>query len=1134
MSAVVASSEDINFDGIRRYRTRCKIRIDSHNAGAGQVVEPMWLSEAVLSVQSSKTVKGIGQCSIALTPSNNWLNLIFPNDYINVYFDIDDGQGWTRTFFGFVDRIEETYQVDAEGKPQTRYHIVCSDFQKAFERTMIYFNPHLAGRSDFAASAFAAPNIGGLALATQGIEVGGSPSDIVQNVILITMGFGSQFHLPPSYNPAGQNRLRRRRAEFVQGQLSEAAREAIERSGGTFDQLREEVLEETQGLVSDTAGQFGSEEERIQALARATGLPVSEIESSINNEALAEVLADRRIRELLAPSNRSAGRTAGSFTEGALNILEGTSSQAESYLLDVVDTFTFVERRAIDGFAAGRPVWQQQGSLLSILRSLSHEAMNELFFDLRPLSADSDGAIAAEPVQGQYSRAEDDASGNVSDTGGVTGISYVPAVVMREYPFSTIDGLDLREVNLSLRTQDGNPTVGIVFFGAIFSDAPNTPGRHIVSMPNINVSDRAAGGDSLAQDAIKHLDVAVVDETEITRTQFGRSDAEHFNLFEFYSDALLGQDQRFYMHDLLPIVTPIHITRHGLRVRTVTTRFARYNLATVERTNAPVAAATVEEETAPGEEAEPFQEVVSPGNVVVPCTSGDGARFRNAGFARHGYREKPNIPPGFWVMHQGIDIVANPSTHQGQEIGLQIPIQCIADGEVVISAPEGVWGGYGDLVVVKHRFEGVEGPRYSVYAHLSSRAVGWFLERDSGTTRERPTFAAEGAPGVARTRQTPIRIRKGAAIGTMGNTGTSRSFRNPSNRRNPFGGIHLHFEIDKRFPPRNDNVTPRIPLAGNPTRPSPPAGFDRSFDPVDFFQSVHSFDLVNGINSGSSITQAESDDGSEPDDDDRAEPVFASDENVPREDVLEENNAEPLPEVDFQEIIRGAVDETITRSQIIRWALLQDHWYQHNLEYLSGRLDMRGAPEIRVGYRLDLPQRNMSFYIEGVNHAWQYPDKMTTSLTVTRGQPNNPYPHYVLPKVESFNPTDSQRKTSRSRLATYFLTPDVLAVRRSTILNGTSFIGHRFTNTLTAAQDGGVNQIDNTAQDENGVDETYDEHLIPANSREAGSALAQEEAATAAVAADLDDELGISNQRLDAPSDLDPSALIVDTGTGVA
>jgi hypothetical protein len=93
----------------------------------------------------------------------------------------------------------------------------------------------------------------------------------------------------------------------------------------------------------------------------------------------------------------------------------------------------------------------------------------------------------------------------------------------------------------------------------------------------------------------------------------------------------------------------------------------------------------------------------------------------------------------------------------------------------------------------------------------------------------------------------------------------------------------------------------------------------------------------------------------------------------------------------------SAVDSAAIRYNLIRWTLLIDHWYQHNHEYLSGTIQMRGRPDIRVGYRLDWVDRHESYYIEAVGHQWQYGGPLTTTLQVSRGQRNDPFPAYIPP-----------------------------------------------------------------------------------------------------------------------------------------
>lgn len=1074
MSAIVSTQDD-HFGGVRRYKTRCKLRIDSHNGGSGQNAEPLWLHEDIKAVQCSKTLKGAGQATVTLTASRNFLNIIFPNDYINIYFDISDGQGWTRTFFGFVDRIEESYEVDAQGRPTTQYHLVCTDFYKVFERTVLYFNPHLYGRSDLEGSAFATPNIGGLALASAGVQATGSPADMVQNIILITLGFGSQFILPPSYRPELQDVMRRRRAEYVQGRLSETAKQAIEDAGGNFEQLRQEQLAEARGEVEEA-----SAEEQYDKLLDQYGVDPKQFGSKPSSEDLARAVADKKMRDLFKPSGDTRGNTAGRFVQGSLNILEGTASEI-SNILDVLDTFTFVERRSIDGFHDGVGVWQHQGPILSLLRTVSNEAINELFFDLRPLSDDGEGSIADEPVAGRYTRVHDDVGGNEDPDGGPMGITYVPAVVMREYPFSTIDGLDLRDVEVTLRASDGTKeTVGIVSFGSIFSDEPNQPGRHVVSVPNINWGDRA-NGSSTAR-AAKTLDVAVVSEKEIMKHQLGRSDNEHFNLFEFYSDSLIGQDQRFYMHDLLPITTPIHIARHGLRVRSITTRFARFGASALQKSNAPVSDEEVEdlEEDFEGEVpvADSWGNIIDIDSSAVVTTGRQNKPtnyFEGQISSKYGYRLKATEkggPKDTWIFHNGNDVMGNVGT----------TVRAAANGIVVGSFSNGVLAGYGETIFIKHTEP--DGTVYfTMYSHLSERLVA-----KKKTTSFADGFAEDVRAG-GKFEPGPI-VKKGDPIGLVGQTdsSTSGTFSSPP---------HCHFEIlpnsAQIYPSRNKAVTPNLP------KDDPEGGYwtgenPKSLDPEAFYEERGvTFQVFNPGD----------DFDADNIDDDTDDAVSSSRKGA---------DVEELPDQASPKTTRGAVDTALTRSQIIRWALLQDHWYQHNLEYLSGRLDMRGAPEIRVGYRLDIDERDMSFYVEGVNHSWKYPDKMMTSLQVTRGQPNRPYPMYVFPKVESFNPTKDQRKSAKSRLATYFITPDPVAVQRATVLHGKSFNIDRTISPLIPYAADGSNITDLNMRDDFGVHTDYNEKVMPAGTTEVSSL--------------LDEEQIDANQAEDAVEDIDDQSIL--------
>ena len=1161
MGAVTEGAPDNNFTGmdrVRRYRTTCKVRVDSH-----RFTEPLFLSDDVKSIQLGKTVKGPGQANLSLVAHRNWLNYLAPNDVINIYFNIGDGEGWTRTFFGFIDRVEESYTVGENGSPTTVYTVMCTDFHKAFSMTQIYFNPHLSGRSDLDGAFFGTPNIGGLALQTQGVQVFGAPSDIVVNLVLLMLGFGTQYTLPSSYNALLAGKLRQNRTEFVTDRLtlSDFAREAI--NGGGFQALLEQIRATAQATAEDVAHSATVQgwdrgsglEDRIKLLSAETGIDEDTLTSAAQagSPALTELLTNHaQNREItLADPNRATNDD-----RGALTILNSTLSNAPPSLLDVVDPITFVERRAMDGYHAAAPVWQRQGALDGIITALSHDIVNELIYDLRPVTAptESGDLDGNELLYKPYSRTSDDIGGNLNDEGSnETGIQYIPALVMREYPFSTIDGIELdsnailggRTITANSRgEQDGT---FLLWFGEIWQDGPNVPGRHIVHIPNINVADQR--DERSGKRGVKHLDVAVISETEITRSQLGRSDNDHFNLLEFTVDGLLGNAQKFYMHDLLPIITPIHIMRNGLRVRSLTTRFARFSVDEA-RVVSPQPTAEEEEVYYAAEDQPPppppsavliapISQADNPG--TRPRSTRNNVIFNNSqssgGSARHGYRHKPNIgPAGAWVLHNGIDIAA--------PRGLEV--RAIADGHIQASVPTGFPGNddiggfrrYGNIVVIKHTgIEGAPDPFYSVYAHLDeiTEAGGW--GHGATVTAGRRAFTARGWLG-SRVGQEPLAVTQGTVIGTIGNSGMKIS------RRNREDNSHLHFEIDTHFPSRDDTLSPRLPYVALPPdflatvfiqggtantetdtvtgateitraiwrratpaqrrdqnmrvasrwngvyriesqralnfgpvtpvaspKPPTPAGLN-SLDPVAFYTSLD-LDLVELINHGTPAV--DTNDEVEPDDDDRGAPP-------PEEAAAQDREEAGAEEDDVPRLSsRGvAVDSSLIRKQVVRWAILNDLWFQHNLEYLNGSIEMRGAPEIRVGYRLDIVEKSMSFYVEGVNHSWSFPGRMSTSLSVTRGQPNNPFPVYILPPLNVYGSQETQRKLASSRLANYFIVPDPLAVRRGVVLRQRSD-----TNTAFQQQPFGIvddNTRGNYIDSEEQLDQ-FDELLIEAGSK---------------------------------------------------
>jgi len=488
---------------------------------------------------------------------------------VNIYVNVGDGRGWIRLFFGFVDRVERSISTDEEGSTTTIYTVTCADFMKAFDVTQIYFNPHIADRKDFIGNFAGTKNLAGAQLRTKGVTAFGGPADIILNFAHLLMGFGSQFTAPPNYpfNRSLMEESRKWRKNWAKNNLDEEVRKSIGQDTITdwLEKLRKEttpfvgelkpiaVLLRNEGKVTsslrfllDTVFSKGEQEELKAAFKRGDG----SADSVVERVAVGLALEKRGLSKELAVDPQI--RTGLAIEETAIG---------PGHLLDLID-FTFVEYDAIDGSIVSAPIWTQQGSLWSLMMGYSNKDINELFMDLRPLSKNHKELGLA---KGGYSREPDENTDKEKDV----GVRFVPAMVMREYPFSTIESVDISKVEIL--GQRGKK----VNFGAIFSQEPNIPGRKVIFLyPVLNdyvrIQDRKKA-------ALKHIDVAVINVTDIITENIGRSDADLVNLMEMYSDGFMGKHMKYTLRDVQPIAIPISVARHGLRVRTYTTRFARFS-----------------------------------------------------------------------------------------------------------------------------------------------------------------------------------------------------------------------------------------------------------------------------------------------------------------------------------------------------------------------------------------------------------------------------------------------------------------------------------------------------------------------------------------------------------------------------
>jgi hypothetical protein len=542
-----------------RMHTRILVRVDSHTTGTdvshGQTLN---LTSDVITLSTSKNTKMLGKFQIQLLPRRNYENLVFPNDVVNIYADPGDGKrGFVRVMMGYVDRVEREETVDDNGAMSTRYTVIGSDFQKAIDKTFIYFNEYMRTRLDErftrTSTGTSRPNQGnfaGIAMRSAGITIAGTPADFVENFLRILLGFQQQWVLPDSYAKARPSLrdMRSRAVQRAKAHMPASVKDLVSSLGFNPEELDKNVDD----VLAEAARQvaFGEEENAQRAADASLGSVDARISAAVSLQSNANLIAFRSLVHAVQDASLPIG------------------------IYDLLN-MDFIEALAIDGYNFNSAIWQAGNQTISqFLYGHSNEMVNELIFDLRPVT-ETEGLSA-----GPYSREPDELGINTSGMDGfpatVPAVKYVPSVVFREYPYSVVNNINLNELVVAAPGPGQDAILaGNVLFGPVFAVNPNTPGRHIytydeVLHPSPSEYLRTAK-------AVKHLDCVVIYNTDIVHTALGRSDDDVVNAFHLYAVSPIPMDgYRDQLGNFNPIVNQVSISRHGMRLREMSTEFANY------------------------------------------------------------------------------------------------------------------------------------------------------------------------------------------------------------------------------------------------------------------------------------------------------------------------------------------------------------------------------------------------------------------------------------------------------------------------------------------------------------------------------------------------------------------------------
>lgn len=540
-----------------RQNTRVIVMVHSHQKLVGNGVVDC--SPDVTDLHTMKALKGSGGASFTLVPRQNYFNLIFPNDVVNIYIDPGDGErGFIRTFFGYVDRISRVESVGDQGQVTTDFHVTCTDFVKAIDKTDIYFNPAFAARKDLVGAFGQSQLGGGHALRTSGIVAHGTPAQFVENLLQLLLGFGEQWVMPASYNTTSSflTTSRQKRQQRAKAMLPDDVKDQLR---AAFD-----VEVESIGLDKDVEDMIVSKQIDVAkelGLAQGDGSVPTDLTGANPNTYTAQQAA---LSKLFSSKFQ---------LQAYQTILRETQGSSPFSLLDVL-SFDFIEAMTIDGFISSSSIWTNQGSLASFLYGWSNEIVNELCFDLRPVAAVGDDQCFGYGYSTESDELGINVNGTDSQKATVPGVQYVPAVVLREYPHATVEGLDLSKFYIL-----GEPA-GFQAFGPVFSMGAGgkTNRRVIYNYQTAGIDSLAPEGCTYAEGAKpqKHLDVVKIWSSDTTGSDIARSDSDIFNLFELYAASPRPEMWKYLLSEIVPIVTPVSVKRNGLRVKQLTTKFANY------------------------------------------------------------------------------------------------------------------------------------------------------------------------------------------------------------------------------------------------------------------------------------------------------------------------------------------------------------------------------------------------------------------------------------------------------------------------------------------------------------------------------------------------------------------------------
>lgn len=385
----------------------------------------MEISGDLFSVTTGKNMKSPGTASVVLRPRRDYLNKIFPNDVIVIYFseglrpdEVSAGKSpeYIKNFFGYVDSVRQNVATDANGAPITTVSIHCTDFQKIFNNTAIYVNAFFDPGQDEALKAFVKV-WGGVQFFVSGLTPSGTPATMCNTILLNMLGFGAQWQLPQNYPviPNMSKDITKSENDKISAEFNlQMTDEATTQLAANIQQEKEKLSAKIQDLtdaldsdlllsgfvskmemeyVVDEFGNFVFDGNGNKIPTQFNETIHQQQERQADNEEIFQ-----QVRELEAEKSSLVNKLKNASHSGGTVVPSNNLKlmnkdqikdpklkkelRGKKTILDILDR-RYIEVFAVDGMWANVPSQNMEGSLWSSLHAWSNPQINELFCDLR-------------------------------------------------------------------------------------------------------------------------------------------------------------------------------------------------------------------------------------------------------------------------------------------------------------------------------------------------------------------------------------------------------------------------------------------------------------------------------------------------------------------------------------------------------------------------------------------------------------------------------------------------------------------------------------------------------------------------------------------------------------------------------